>query len=99
MGIFDRFRRKHDTLDLGELKDLGEEKTDLGLSQSPLTDEETQPQRPEPTFRPAFSQPQEPSQSSSDMQLIQTKLDLINQRLENIDRRLQIIEQLAKEGK
>ncbi|GEM_PF-3497671 len=97
MGIFDRFRRKHDTLDLGELKDLGEEKTDLGLSPSPLAEEETQ--RPEPTFRPAFPSTQQPSQSSSDMQLIQTKLDLINQRLENIDRRLQLIEQLAKEGK
>lgn len=51
----------------------------------------------EPEFKPAFPEAADNNLSKSDVELIITKLDLINQRLENMDRRLQVIEKAAKE--
>lgn len=88
MAIFDFFHKKKTE---EPLPDLGLEKDDLGLPESRAAEERATIN----DFKPAF--PTEPTQSGSDFQLLNTKLDLINQRLENIDRRLQSIEQLAKE--
>ncbi|MFA4886890.1 MAG: hypothetical protein WC595_01630 [Candidatus Nanoarchaeia archaeon] len=95
MGVFDFFRKKKDDdLDLSAF-DVKDESP--GIDQPKFEEEEFKPAFPETT---SFNRPSPPSQngmSSTDVQLILTKLDLINQRLENMDRRLQIIEQLAKQ--
>ena len=89
MAILDFLKRKKDIAP-ETLSELGIETNDAGLPESRVQAEAAH----EP-FKPAF--PNEPTTSSAEMQLVNTKLDLINQRLENIDRRLQNIEQLAKE--
>ena len=93
MGVLDFFKsRKEGEVDLEELG-IKEEAAD-------------EPRYQEESFKPAYSEretfespsfPKSEGMSETNIQLILTKLDLINQRLENMDRRLQVIEKLAKE--
>ena len=89
MGVFDFLHKKNEgEIDLDSLGIQNEEPVEeVGGSQD---------------FKPAF-----PSShaglansgiSGTDVELILTKLDLINQRLENMDRRLQVIEKVAKDS-
>ncbi len=87
MSVLDFLKRKkEDQIDLNELG---------------IQEEEQKPRFNEEEFKPAFpsrAEPQSSGISGTDVQLILTKLDLINQRLENMDRRLQVIEKVAKES-
>ncbi len=49
-------------------------------------------------FQSNFSQPQQ-GITDRDVELILTKLDLINKKLDSMERRLQYIERVAKESK
>ncbi len=89
MGVFDFLRKKRD----GEIDLEG-----LGIKD----ESEVQQSSDDEGFKPAFVERAEFQSSSgisgNDVQLILTKLDLINQRLENMDRKLQVIEKAAKES-
>lgn len=106
MGVFDIFRRKKKeeaNFGGGFETNPNPEPIDYGGNFKPAfadTGFQSNFNQP-PTFQTqSFQQPLAQNNfSSSDVQLIIAKLDLVNQRLEVLDRRLQVIEQIAKESK
>ena len=73
--------------------DVFRKKDEVNLEDLGIKDE------PAEEFKPAFPESSGSSGiTSTDVQLIITKLDLINQRLENMDKRLQIIEKAARDA-
>src|SRR3989344_12172 len=105
MGIFDILKRhKKEESGFDASADVGPRSTigDYGSSDGGPSFNGFNQQSNQPPFG-GFNQP--PVQpgfggglSSTDIQLMLTKLDLINQRLEVLDRRLQVIEKIAKDN-
>lgn len=95
MGVFEVFRRrKKEDEEVPALEaGVGHPEIDFGPDLGPM---------PRDDLRPNFTQIQ-PLQSSGvndrDIQLILTKLELINRKLDDIDIKLKFIEKVAKESK
>ena len=79
--------------------DAGE--ADFNNSNVPETDLGFRPRQQEPLqpFSPGPSFTQTSGLSSSEVQLVLAKLDILSQRMELMDRRLQVIEDIAKNSK
>ncbi len=95
MGVFEVFRRRKK--EEGEIPAL-----DVGAGHSEIDFAPDLGPMPREDLRPNFTQIQ-PLQSSGisdrDIQLILTKLELINRKLDDMDIKLKFIEKAAKESK
>ncbi len=104
MGIFDIFKRKKEEPEFGNEEELAFPSQETEEPNIPPLDETRDEYGPKPRFQETpFASPQTPARQTSlndsDIQLMLTKLDLINQRLEVLDRRIQVIEEIAKESR
>ncbi|HIH25726.1 hypothetical protein J4476_03405 [Candidatus Woesearchaeota archaeon] len=105
MGIFGFFKKKEE--DTGEFEANQETTTD---NSDDIAADDRGAFAKQSEFKPAyndntqlnFPQPEYNNQrnnNNDNMQIVLTKLELINQRLEVMDRRLQEIERIAKDSK
>ncbi|MEK6948433.1 MAG: hypothetical protein AABX19_04285 [Nanoarchaeota archaeon] len=101
MGIFGFFKKKEE--DTGEFE---QSEPEIGQNEEIQDDQGAFAKQPE--FRPAYNNTQlnfpqqeynQRNNNTDNMQIVLTKLELINQRLEVMDRRLQEIERIAKDSK